>query len=92
VAPQNRWDDEDGAEHMSRTSGLFRLEAGRDRIFQSGLKTGGGAAWMVHVASSRRFCRVEAEDGWVDVTCCIGPFYSNFVIFVVLDHRGILVF
>jgi hypothetical protein len=29
--------------HVSRSSGLLRLEASRVRVFQSGLKTGGGA-------------------------------------------------
>jgi hypothetical protein len=30
--------------HASRSSGLLRLEASQVRIFQSGLKTGGGAS------------------------------------------------
>jgi hypothetical protein len=46
---------------------------------------------MVHMASSRRSCGDEAEDGWVDVTGCIRLFYPNFVVFVVLDHKGSLV-
>jgi hypothetical protein len=47
---------------------------------------------MVDVALSWRLCRVEPEHGWVDVMGCIGPFYLNFAIFVVLSHRDILVF
>jgi hypothetical protein len=54
VAPQNRWEDEDGVGHASRSSGLLHLEASRVRIFQSGLETGGGTTQMVHVASSQR--------------------------------------
>jgi hypothetical protein len=42
VAPQNR-QREVGAGHVSRSSGLLRLEASRARVFQSGLKIGGGA-------------------------------------------------
>jgi hypothetical protein len=42
VAQQNR-QREVGAEHASRSSGLFRVEASLARISQSGLKTGGGA-------------------------------------------------
>jgi hypothetical protein len=42
VAPQNQW-MEDSAGHSSRSDGLFRLEVSRDRVFQSGLKTDGGA-------------------------------------------------
>jgi hypothetical protein len=47
---------------------------------------------MVHVASSRRSCGVEAEDGWVDAMGYIRLFYLNFVIFIVLSPKGILVF
>jgi hypothetical protein len=47
---------------------------------------------MVHVASSQRLCRVEAEDSRVDAMTCIGPFSPNFAVFYVLGPRGILVF
>jgi hypothetical protein len=46
---------------------------------------------MVHVASSRRSHGDEAEDGLVDVMGCIGLFYPNFAIFIVLGHKGTLV-
>ncbi len=42
AAPQNRW-REVGAGHASRSSGLLGVEASLARVFQSGLKTGGGA-------------------------------------------------
>jgi hypothetical protein len=42
VAPQSRR-REDGAGHTSRSGGLLHLEASHARVFQSGLKTGGGA-------------------------------------------------
>jgi hypothetical protein len=42
VAPQNR-QREVGAGHASRSSGLFHMEGSLARVFQSGLKTGGGA-------------------------------------------------
>jgi hypothetical protein len=45
-------DDEDGVGHASKFSGLFRLKVSRVMVSQSGLKTGGGAVRMVHVASS----------------------------------------
>jgi hypothetical protein len=41
-APQNRG-REVGTGHASRSSSLVRVEASLARIFQSGLKTGGGA-------------------------------------------------
>jgi hypothetical protein len=41
VAPQNRWEDEDGAGHTSRSSSLLHLEVSWARISQSSLKTGG---------------------------------------------------
>jgi hypothetical protein len=68
------------------------MEAIRARVFQSGIKTGGGAARLVNVASSWRLRRGEAEDGWVDAMGYVGPLYPNFVIFYVLGPRGILVF
>ena len=46
---------------------------------------------MVHVTSSRSSRGDEAEDGWVDVTGCIGLFYPNFVVLVVLGYKGSLV-
>jgi hypothetical protein len=42
VAPQNRR-REVGAGHASRSSGLLHVEASLARVFQSGLKTDGGA-------------------------------------------------
>jgi hypothetical protein len=47
---------------------------------------------MMHMASSQMLRRVEAEDGRVDATVCIGPYYPNFVIFIVLGFKDILVF
>jgi hypothetical protein len=44
------------------------------------------------VTSSRRLRRVEAEDGRVDATGYIRPFYPNFIIFIVLGSRDILFF
>jgi hypothetical protein len=41
VAPQNQW-REVGAGHASRSSSLLGVEANLARVFQSGLKTGGG--------------------------------------------------
>jgi hypothetical protein len=42
VASQNRW-REVGVGHASRFSSLLDMEAGLARVFQSDLKTGGGA-------------------------------------------------
>jgi hypothetical protein len=70
---------------------LFRLEESHARVSQSSLKIGGGVAWVVHAASSRRSRRDEVEDGRVDATGCIGLFYPNFAIFVVLGNKGSLV-
>jgi hypothetical protein len=47
---------------------------------------------MVHVASLRRSCRDEVEDGQVDAIGCNGLFDPNFVIFIVLAFKHILVF
>jgi hypothetical protein len=42
VAPQNRWRKVDMG-HTSRSNGLLHMEASMARVFQSSLKTGGGA-------------------------------------------------
>jgi hypothetical protein len=91
VAPQIRWEGEDGIGHALRSSGLLHLETTQARFFQSSLKTGRGVAWMVHVASLWRSRGVEAEDGCVDAIGCIRLFYPNFTIFIVLGHKGSLV-
>jgi hypothetical protein len=91
VAPQNRWEDEDGAGHTLGSSGLLRLEESRARVSQSGLKTGGGAARMVHMASSWRSRGDEAKDERIDATSYIRLFYPNFAVFIVLGHKGSLV-
>jgi hypothetical protein len=46
---------------------------------------------MVHVASSRRSHGDEAKDRWVDAMGCIRLFYPNFVVFIILGHKGSLV-
>jgi hypothetical protein len=59
VAPQNRWREVD-AGHALRSSGFLHVEASLARVFQSGLKTGGGATvggargTIVEVASKTR--------------------------------------
>jgi hypothetical protein len=42
VAPQNRW-REVSVGHVSRSSGLIRVEVSLTRVSQSGLKISGGA-------------------------------------------------
>jgi hypothetical protein len=64
---------------------------GQARISQSSLKTREGTVQMVHVASLRRSRGDEAKDGRVNVMGCIRLFYPNFVIFIVLGHKGSLV-
>jgi anti-sigma factor RsiW len=71
VVPQNRQDDKNDAGHTSGSSGLFHLEASWARVSQSSLKTSGGVARMVHVASSQRSHGDEDEDKRVDATGCI---------------------
>jgi hypothetical protein len=89
---QNKREDEDGVGHVSRSSGLRHVEVSRARISRSGLKTGGGATQMVHVASSWRSCRNQVEDGRVDTTGCIGSCYPYFAVFIVLCPSGVLGF
>jgi hypothetical protein len=71
--------------HASRSRDLLHLEVSRVRVSQSDLRTGGSVTRMVHVVSSWRVHRVEAEDERVNVTDNVRLFYPNFIIFVVLD-------
>jgi hypothetical protein len=78
--------------HTLRSSGLLHHEASRARVSQFASKLAEERWRVVHVASSRRLCEDEAEDGWVNAMGCIGLFYPYFTIFIVLGPRGILVF
>jgi hypothetical protein len=61
VAPQNQR-EEDGAGHVSRSSGLLHREASRVRVSQFASKLAEGQPQVVHIASSRRSRKDEAED------------------------------
>jgi hypothetical protein len=47
---------------------------------------------VVYVAPSRRLRQVQLEDGRVDATAYVGPCYLCFIVFLILCHRGIVVF
>jgi hypothetical protein len=59
--------------HISRYSGLVRVEASQDMIFQSDLKTSRDTAQMMHVASSWRLHRDQIEDGHADTMVTSEP-------------------
>jgi hypothetical protein len=88
VVPQNQR-REVGAGHTSISSGLLGVKARLIRVSQSGLKTDGGVT-TGGVAPSRRLRQRQVEDGLVDAMDCVGPCYPTFVIFNVLDSRGIV--
>jgi hypothetical protein len=46
---------------------------------------------VMHMTPSQRLRRRQVEDGRVDVTGCIGPYYPTFTVFNVLGHRFIIV-
>jgi hypothetical protein len=91
VVPQNRWKGDDVG-HTSRSSGLLRMKASRARVFQYGLKTGGGTTQIVHVTLSQRLHRGQVEDGRVDTTGYVGLCSPCFTVLFVLGFRGNLVF
>jgi hypothetical protein len=80
VAPQNRW-REVSAGHASRSSGLLHVEASLARVFQSSLKTGGGATTGGACGTIAEVTSKQVEDGRVDVIGCVGPCYPTFTIF-----------
>jgi hypothetical protein len=96
VVPQNQREDEDGVGHSSKSSGLLPLEACWARVPQSSLKSGGGMAWIVHVASSQRSHGSKVKDGRFDGIGCgiveVRPNYPSLDVIFLLAHRGNLVF
>jgi predicted aminopeptidase len=91
VAPQNQW-EEDDAGHAPRSNGLLRLEVSRVMVSQFASKLAETRYRAEHVTSSWRSREDEVEDGCNSVMDCIRLFYSNFIVFIVLGHTGILVF
>jgi hypothetical protein len=77
--------------HVSRSSGLLRLEASQPRVSQFASKLAEERRRVVNMASSWRSHGDEAEDRRVDVMGCIRLLYPNFTIFFVLCHKGSLV-
>jgi hypothetical protein len=77
--------------HASRTKGLLRYEASRARVSQFTSKLAVERWRVVHMASSWRLRGDKAKDGRVDAIGYTGLLYPNFVIFIVLGHKGSLV-
>jgi hypothetical protein len=44
------------------------------------------------MTSSWSLRRVKAENGRIDVTDCVGPFYLKITVFIILDSKGIVIF
>jgi hypothetical protein len=78
--------------HMLRSSGLLHVEASQARVFQSASRLAEARQRVMHVTPSQRLCRVQVEDGWINVTDCVGPCYPCFAIFFLLGHMNIVVF
>jgi hypothetical protein len=80
VAPQNRLREVDLG-HALKSSSLLGVKVSLARVFQSGLKTDGGA-------TTQRLRRKQAEAGRVDMTGCVGPCYPCFTVFLLLGPRA----
>jgi hypothetical protein len=80
VAPQNRLREVDPG-HALKSSSLLDVKVSLARVFQSGLKTDGGA-------TTQRLRRKQAEAGRVDMTGCVGPCYPCFTVFLLLGPRA----
>jgi hypothetical protein len=90
VAPQNRR-REVGAGHVLRSSGFLYVEASLVNVSLSDLKIGGGTTAGGAGGTSQMLHRRQVEDGRFDVTGCVRPCYSNFIVFNVLDPMDIVV-
>jgi hypothetical protein len=91
VAPQNQR-EEDGTGHAPRSNGLLRLKVSQVMVSQFASKLAETRHRVEHVTSSWRSREDEVEDGCNSAMDCIGLFYPNFIVFIVLDHTDILVF
>jgi hypothetical protein len=78
--------------HVSRSSSLLHVEEVGLTFPCLASRLAEAQRRVVHVAPSQRLRRVQAKNGWVDVTGCVGPFYPRIMIFYVLGPRGIVVF
>jgi hypothetical protein len=47
---------------------------------------------VVHVPSSWQLRQEDAEDGRVDATGCVGPFFPKIIVFSILGSSDIVVF
>jgi hypothetical protein len=56
-----------------RSSGLVRMKVSLTRVFQSGLKTDGGATMGSACGTIAEVASEEVEDERVDVMDCVGP-------------------
>jgi hypothetical protein len=56
------------------------VKTSQDMGSQYDLKTGGGVARMVHMASSQRSRGAQAKDGRIDRMGCIRLLYPNFTV------------
>jgi hypothetical protein len=74
--------------YTSRTSYLFRVKASLVRVSRFASKLTEARRRVVHVAPSRRLCRVQAKDGQIGLHRTLLP---TFAVFIILGPRGILV-
>jgi hypothetical protein len=66
--------------HASRSSGLLRVEASQTRVSQFASKLAEPRRRVMHVVSSWRLRRDEAEDGRVDAMGYVGLSYPYFAV------------
>jgi hypothetical protein len=77
--------------HASRSSGLLDMEASLARVPSLTSRLAEARRWVVHMTPSQRLRRSQVEDERVDAMGCVKPCYPCFVVFILLDHRGIIV-
>jgi hypothetical protein len=92
VAQQNQREDEDGAGHTSRSSGLLHVEVSQARVSQFTSKLAEARRQVMHVALSWRSREDQVEDGWINAMGYVRLCYPCFAVFFVLGYRGNLVF
>jgi hypothetical protein len=78
--------------HTSISNSLLRVKASWVRVFKFSLKLVETQRRVVHVAPTRRSREEQVEDGQVDTTDFIRPFYLKIDVFFILGHMTVLVF
>jgi hypothetical protein len=82
IAPQNQRDDDSVRDTRRDLAAWFAWKQVALEFFSLTSRLMEARLQVVHVTSSRRSRGVEVENGRVDTTGCVGPFYLKIAVFL----------